>query len=175
MSSITIVSGCPGSGKSAVSKLLAANREMGVRIETDVFYHFLAHRLDPSTPESKPQNTTVVRSFLKSALSFYEDGYDVFLDGVIGPWWLETVQEILPSFQYAILHADLETVLQRTKERAKTNQSSANPELARVMHSQFDALADVDSRTIDTRKKSSKAVFNEFMSRQAQGDFALSG
>ena len=175
MSSITIVSGCPGSGKSTISKLLAANREMGVRIETDVFYHFLAHRLDPSTPESKPQNTTVVRSFLKSALSFYEDGYDVFLDGVIGPWWLQAVQEILPSFQYAILHANLETVLQRTKERANIAQSSANPELVCVMHSQFDALTDVDSRTIDTRNKSSKAVFDEFLFRQTQGDFAFNG
>jgi predicted kinase len=172
MPSITIVSGCPGSGKSTISKLLAANREMGVRIETDVFYHFLAHRLDPSTPESKPQNTAVVRSFLTTALSFYEDGYDVFLDGVIGPWWLETVQDTLPTFQYAILHADLATVLKRTTARSKTAQSSASPDLVRVMHKQFDALDDANSRTIDTRDKTSRIVFEEFLSRQRQGDFA---
>lgn len=143
-----------------------------MRIETDVFYHFLPHRLDPSTVESKPQNTTVVRSFLAAALSFYEDGYDVFLDGVIGPWWLETVRKTLPTFQYAILHADLDTVLKRTIERSITAQSSASPDLVRVMHEQFDAVKGVDSRTIRTSDKTSAVVFAEFLSRQRQGDFA---
>lgn len=172
MPSITIVSGCPGSGKSTVSKMLAANRKMGVRIETDVFYHFLAHRLDPSTPESKLQNTAVVHSFLKSALSFYDDGYDVFLDGVIGPWWMEAIQETLPNFQYAILHADLKTVLGRTTQRSKTAQSSASPDLVRFMHSQFENLEGVSLRTIDTRNKPSEVVLEEFLAKQEKGDFA---
>jgi hypothetical protein len=68
---------------------------------------------------------------------------------------------------------DLATVLQRTKDRAKTVQSSANPELVRVMHKQFDALNSVDSRTINTSDKSPTVVFEEFLSRQLQGDFAL--
>lgn len=171
MSSITIVSGCPGSGKSTVSTMLAANRQMGVRIETDAFYHFLAHRIDPSTPASKTQNEAVVRSYLMSALSFFDDGYDVFLDGVIGPLWLDTIREILPEFHYAILHADLETVLERTTQRSKTKQSSANPELVREMHRQFDTLEGVDSRTIDTRNKTPTLVMEEFLDKQTQGHF----
>lgn len=172
MASVTIVSGCPGTGKSAFSRLLAGQHEMGVCIETDTFYHFLAHRLDPSTPESKPQNTTVMRSFLLAACSFYEDGYDVLIDGVIGPWWLDTIREILPRFEFVILHEDRATVLQRTSERAKTAQASANPKLVRVMHGQFDALTETAKRTIDTSGKTTQVVLDEFMERRARGDFA---
>jgi hypothetical protein len=46
------------------------------------------------------------------------------LHQIIGPWWLELLESELPDFRYAILHADLETVLRRTSERAKTSQAA---------------------------------------------------
>ena len=144
---------------------------MGVRIDTDAFYHFLAHRLDPSTPESNTQNTTVVRAFLRAANAYFQDGYDVFIDGVIGPWWLELIEAELTTFRYAILHADLETVQRRTSERAKTSQVSANPTLVRTMHSQFDAIAGMAHRTINTSGKTTSDVLDEFSNRQREGDF----
>ncbi len=58
-----IISGPPGSGKSTVAALLGARTEKSVVIESDKFYHFLAHPLDPSTPESDAQNRAVLRAF----------------------------------------------------------------------------------------------------------------
>jgi cytidylate kinase len=171
MASLTIISGCPGSGKTTLSKQLANNSSMGVRVDTDAFYHFVAHRLDPSTPESKMQNTTVVRAFLRAANTYFQDGHDVFIDGVIGPWWLELIQDELTTFEYAILHADLETVQRRTSERAKTSQVSANPTLVEIMHSQFDAIAGMARRTISTSGKIPSDVLDEFTNRQREGDF----
>lgn len=144
---------------------------MGVCLETDVFYRFLTHRQDPSTAESHTQNTAVTRAFLNAARSFYSDGYDVFVDGVIGPWWLDTIREVLPVFQYALLHADLATVLQRTTQRANTKQASANPELVRTMHGQFEAVINDGAEAIDTAEKTPEQVFEEFLVRQARGDF----
>ena len=173
MSNLVIISGCPGSGKTTLAKQLAGRGKRGVRIDTDAFYHFLSHRLDPSTPESKDQNTTVVRAFLRSALAFNEDDYDVYVDGVIGPWWLEILQTELPEFQYAILHADLRTVMARTTERAKTHQASASPEIVKIMHSQFDAIEGQETRFIVTTGKDPEEILSEFDSRLTQGDFVI--
>ena len=169
---ITIISGCPGSGKTTLSKQLANRSPMAVCVDTDAFYHFLADRLDPSTPESKPQNTAVVRAFLRAANSYFQDGYDVVVDGVLGPWWLELMQSELSAFEYTILHADLETVLQRTADRAKISQVSANPALVRTMHDQFDSLSGMERRTITTTGKTTADVVEEFMKRQREGGFA---
>lgn len=171
MAGITIISGCPGTGKTVLAERLAERSALGVRVDTDTFYRFVAHRLDPSTPESEAQNATVVRAFLRAADSFFQDGYDVVVDGVLGPWWLELMQSELPAFEYAILHADLDDVLRRTTERARTAQFSAGPALVRTMHNQFDALAGMERRTINTSGKPPSDVLEEFINRQRAGDF----
>jgi hypothetical protein len=94
------------------------------------------------------------------------------VDGVLGLWWLELMQSELSVFEYTILHADLETVLQRTADRAKTSQVSANPALVGTMHDQFDSLSGMEKRTITTTGKTTADVVEEFMKRQREGDFA---
>ncbi|MEM7017284.1 MAG: AAA family ATPase [Pseudomonadota bacterium] len=172
MNKINIIGGCPGSGKTTLSAQLAERSEVGVHIVTDQFYHFLSHRLDPSTPESKSQNTSVVRAFLRTAESFAADGYQVYVDGVIGPWWLETIKAVLPRFNYAIMTADLEIVLERTRQRSLTAQASANSGLVRVMHAQFLQIQGHNNRTLDTSGKTPNVVVDEFLARQALGDFS---
>jgi predicted kinase len=171
MTSLSIISGCPGSGKTTLAQHLANGHPDGVRIDTDAFYHFLAHRIDPSTPASKSQNTTVVRAFLRAAKTYFDDGYDVLIDGVLGPWWLDIIGAELPVFEYTILHADLKTVLQRTSHRAKTVQTSANPALVRAMHSQFDAISGMEKRTLITSGKTASEAQTEYTRKQLNGDF----
>lgn len=171
MKPVTIIAGCPGSGKTTLARRVALRSNHGVHVVTDDFYHFLAHPLDPSTPESNAQNTAVIRAFLQAARSFNEDGYDVCIDGVIGPWWFTTIRAVFPAFDYVILHADLSTVLRRTSDRALIEQSSADPDLVATMHAQFDRLEGYERRTIDTADLSVEVLLDEFLRRQARGDF----
>jgi predicted kinase len=171
MSTVTIVSGSPGCGKSTLSRQLARRSGVGVHLRTDEFYRFLAHRLDPSTPESKPQNTAVLRAFLRAAQSFAQDGYDVYVDGVIGPWWLDTIEQIFPRFAYVLLRADLATVLHRTSERATADQASANSILVQTMHEQFNAVRGYDRHIIDTAGPTQDAVLAEFLEGQSRNAF----
>lgn len=171
MARLTIISGCPGVGKTTLARELARRQQYGVHLVTDDFYRYLSHRLDPSTPESKSQNTTVVRAFLRAAWAFLEGGYDVYLDGVVGPWWLDEISCQFSDFDYVILHADLETVLERTANRGRRTQASANSTVVRTMHKQFSELADHAQRTIDTSSKTTELIIAEYERRHASDAF----
>lgn len=80
---ISVISGCPGSGKTSLSSLLAGRSEEGVHLVTDDFRHYLSHPIDPSTPASNAQNTTITRAFLAPAKEFDAAGYQVYVDGVM--------------------------------------------------------------------------------------------
>ena len=68
-------------------------------METDVFFHFLAHRIDPSQPESKDRNVTVINAYTKAAVEYAAGGYSVFMDGVIAPWLLPLISPVLKNFE----------------------------------------------------------------------------
>lgn len=81
---ISIISGTPGAGKTSLARLLSLSEPKGVHIESDVFFRFLAHRVDPSLPDAQEQNLTVVRAYVAAANQYSAGGYSVYLDGVIG-------------------------------------------------------------------------------------------
>jgi len=173
MNKVVIISGCPGSGKTTLARNLAAMSEVGVHITTDDFYRYLSHRIDPSTPESHGQNTAIVRAFSKSAQSLVADGFMVYVDGVLGPWWLETIAALIPGFHYCLLHAPLATVLARTKDRARHTQGSANSALVETMHSQFELVTNYTRHTIRTEDRSSTSIVEEYLDRYSRGDFKI--
>ena len=62
------------------------------------FYHYLSKgAIPPHLPESNEQNLVVIEAFLEAAKRYVRGGYDVIVDGIVGPWflepWLNIVQE----------------------------------------------------------------------------------
>ena len=53
--------------------------------------------IPPHLPESNEQNLIVIEAFLEAAKRYARGGYDVIVDGIVGPWflepWLNIVQE----------------------------------------------------------------------------------
>lgn len=165
-----IISGPPGSGKSTVAALLGARREKSVVIESDKFYHFLTHPLDPSTPESDAQNRAVLRAFFAAARAFADEGYDVIIDGVIGPWWLDLIGDCLPDgFHYALLHAALDVTLLRVSARNRASEIRTGPDAVRIMHEKFDALIGFEAHTIHTDHMTPGEIADEIAARRIAG------
>ncbi len=132
-----VVSGTPGAGKSSVCTTLAASDPQGVHLATDVFFDFLAHKIDPSLPESDAQNRMVIRAYASAAQVYQDAGYHVYLDGVIGPWMFDEIAPFLGPFHFVLLHTSLENAQARILARDGDN---ALPEVVARMHRQFEDL-----------------------------------
>lgn len=174
MASIVIVSGCPGSGKTTLSGALARGSPRGVHVRSDVFYGFPAHPVDPTLPASHQQNTTIVRALARTAGAFAEDGHDVVLDGIFGPWFLPVLCPELPGslpVSYLVLRASEREALRRVRGREGRGAS------ARVRHmvAAFADLGTWRAHALDTEGRSAAEVEALARAGLARDRFRLEG
>lgn len=152
---IIIITGSPGTGKTTIASIVAHESDFAksVHMHTDDFYHYLSKgAIPPHLPESQEQNLVVVEAFLEAAKRYAHGGYDVIVDGIIGPWflapWMKIVQEGY-EVHYIVLRADKEETMKRAIERTKLSKE-ANVELVEVMWKQFAKIGDYESFVINT-------------------------
>lgn len=152
---IIIITGAPGTGKSTVAAIIAkeSNLARSVYLHTDDFYHYLCKgAVLPHMPEAHKQNMVVIEAFLETAKCFARGGYDVIVDGIIGPWfldsWIKAVQEQY-EVHYIVLRAAKDETLKRAAERIKLDKKT-NIELVETMWKQFQNLGCYEANVINT-------------------------
>ena len=152
---IIIITGSPGTGKTTIATVIAKESDFvrSVHMHTDDFYHYLSKgAIPPHLPESQGQNTVVVEAFLEAAKRYARSGYDVIVDGIVGPWFLTPLKEDMKEgyeIHYIILRADKEETMQRAIERTKLSRDT-NIELVEAMWKQFTNLDDYEPFVINT-------------------------
>ena len=152
---IIVITGSPGTGKTTTASIVAkeSDLEKSVHMHTDDFYHYLSKgAIPPHLPESNEQNLVVIEAFLEAAKRYVRGGYDVIVDGIIGPLFLEPWQNLAREHyevHYIILRASKEETLKRATERAKLDRET-NIELVKTMWEQFSNLGIYESNVIDT-------------------------
>ena len=152
---ILIITGAPGTGKTTAAALLAKESSLAksVHMRTDDFYHYLSKgAVAPHLPESNEQNRVVIEAFLAAAKRFARGGYDVVVDGIVGPWflepWLRLAQEGY-EVHYFVLRADREETLRRALGRTKLGREM-NVLLVETMWEQFQSLGSYERHVVDT-------------------------
>ena len=172
MSSIVIVSGWPGTGKTTLSKALARAEPQGLHLVSDVFYGFPVEPIDPTRREAHHQNSVIMRALARSARALAEGGYSVVLDGVIGPWFLPTLRDELaggPTVSYLVLRAPEPEVLRRVRERLGPG---ASPQVLH-MAAAFAELGTLQPHAVDTAGRSVEEVLSLVQQGLAGGRFRL--
>jgi predicted kinase len=172
MSSIVIVSGCPGSGKTTLAESLARFSDHGLHFLSDVFYRFPASPIHPARAEARHQNTVIMRALARSAQAFADGGYHVVLDGIIGPWFLPVFREELAGalqVSYLVLRVSEAEALRRVRER----QGSGASATVRQLLSEFAELGSLSAHAVDTEDMSPEQVLAEARSGLRAGRFLL--
>ncbi len=152
---IVIITGSPGTGKTTAASCVAkaSSLNKSVHMHTDDFYHYLSKgAVPPHLPESNGQNQVVIEAFLEATKCFAHNGYDVIVDGIIGPWfiepWIKAVQDGY-EIHYVILRASKEKTLERAVKRSKLDRE-ANIGLVETMWGQFRQLGDYECHVLTT-------------------------
>ncbi|MBM7714090.1 putative kinase [Bacillus thermophilus] len=93
---------------------------------------------------------------MEAAKRLARGGYDVIVDGIVGPWFLEPWFKVVQDHyevHYIILRAAKEETMKRAINRAKLDED-ANIKLVEKMWAQFNNLGSLESNIIDTTNQS---------------------
>ena len=182
MASIAIITGPPGAGKTTLSHRLSETAPRGLHLRSDVFYGFPARTIDPTTPESHDQNAAIIRAVTRAAISFAQSHYDVYLDGIFGPWFLPVISRELRDAglqsDYVILRTNSDEALRRVAARlSEPDGIRRDPDRWEAtavvqMNRAFRQLGRFEAHVIDTTRLTPDQVLAEYRGR-ARGAFQM--
>ena len=176
---IVIITGSPGTGKTTAAAVAAKESDMekSVHMHTDDFYHYLSKgAIAPYLPESNEQNLVVIEAFLEAAKRFVRGGYEVIVDGIVGPWFLEPWLGLAGEgyeVHYIVLRASKEETLKRAVERSKLDKKT-NIELVEAMWCQFCSLGSYEAHAVDTTAYSVRETVSAIRKKIESGTALLS-
>lgn len=149
-----ILTGPPAAGKTTVAELLAAGASVPtVHLTTDLFYRSIRTGFVlPFLPEAQRQNEVVIEAIVATVATIARGGYDVVVDGIVGPWFLPPFRAASErdhlTMSYVVLRPGLDTTLSRAKERV--GQELKDVDAITGLHAAFARLGDLEDHAIDT-------------------------
>jgi len=119
-------------------------------------------------PASHEQNTAVIRSVTRAAIGFALSGYEVYLDGIFGPWFLSVIGNALDGFDQPVSYTILRVSLEEAIERTRAREANFDAGIVRQMHAAFENLGDYERFVLAIDSFTPEEVQAEFLRRRAQ-------
>ncbi|OXM71647.1 AAA family ATPase [Amycolatopsis vastitatis] len=175
--SLLILTGPPGAAKSTVARLVTEDAPRpAVHLHTDSFYVWIRTGfVAPSLPEAARQNDVVLGVIAEAACGYARGGYDVVLDGVVGPWALPPFRDAAKrdglDLFYVVLRPNLEVILARGTARDTAELTEVEPLTG--MHAAFGGLGELEPHVIDTTEHTVQETAGVVRRRARTAAFAL--
>ncbi|MCI9224881.1 MAG: AAA family ATPase [Acutalibacter sp.] len=156
---LILISGPCGSGKTTVSRLLAdSGKPPSVHMHTDDFYEYIRKGyIPPWREDSGDQNETVINAICACAREYVRGGYMVYVDGVIGPWFLAPWRALAKrglDLRYIVLRPDKGETMARAAEREQRAEFPLQPENVAFMWDMFADLGEYERHAVNTAGQS---------------------
>jgi chloramphenicol 3-O-phosphotransferase len=174
---IIILSGPPGSGKTTVGRALAETAERPTaHVVTDSFYVAIKKGfVPPFLPEAARQNDVVIGVIVESALGYAKGGYDVVVDGIIGPWslapFLERTADAGIGLSFVVLRPSFEQTFSRATGREGKQLKASSP--IKGLYGAFENLGGLEKHVIDSTVHSVGATVEHVRAGVRAGRFLL--
>ena len=150
---IAMITGPPGAGKTTVASHLAASTRLGVHLAGDQVFHWVVGGyVAPWLPGTSRQNGTVISAIAAAAVQFADGGYDVFVDAIIGPWflphWLQMAGRGRPA-DYLVLRLSRQIAVMRAVGR-RSSGDLVDPHPVAAMFDVFEDLGCFEAHVLDS-------------------------
>lgn len=172
-----MITGPPGAGKSTVAELVADRFEAAVLLPADEFWHYIRRgRVAPWLPEADRQNGLVIDVLGTVAAAYASGGYQVVVEGVVGPWFLDRFLAVLRPgripVHYAVLRPGEAVAVARATSR---DGGAALTDLGpiRHMYREFSRLGRYENCVIDSSAQSPGDTAQEIVAAVRNGRLAV--
>lgn len=174
---VTVLTGPPGAGKTTVAAELARTTALGVHLVADECFHWIAAGyVPPWSPSAHRQNGTVLDAVAAAATRFAAGGYDVVVDGIVGPWFLDPfVRAASPGeLRYVVLRPSPDVAVRRALGRSGPHDLVAEGPV-RAMCEELADLGALEAHVVDSSDYDPATTAAVVRRGLAEGRFTVAG